>query len=223
MTSAPPAPPLGQTARVSARRAQTRERLLAAALTVFAARGVNGASVEEICEAAGYTRGAFYSNFPDKDALVLALIEAGATAHYTAAERALASLVDADRGASREEQVLRVVGEFDALLQQTDVGRPGRESVLVQQELMLHAARVPALREPYRAFVRASSRQLSALVADALTRAGLEFVVPLDEAIELLSAAHDHARLAGLFLDDGPGPTLRTMVLAITRPVATRP
>ena len=48
---------------------------MAAAISVFAARGIIGASVEEICEAAGFTRGAFYSNFADKDALFLALVQ----------------------------------------------------------------------------------------------------------------------------------------------------
>ncbi|GAA4029966.1 TetR/AcrR family transcriptional regulator [Allokutzneria multivorans] len=51
-------------------RAQTRERLLAAAAELFAERGVNGASVEQIAERAGYTRGAFYGNFEDKHQLV---------------------------------------------------------------------------------------------------------------------------------------------------------
>ncbi|MDN5804236.1 MAG: TetR/AcrR family transcriptional regulator, partial [Microlunatus sp.] len=58
---------------ITARRAQTRERLMAAARTVFADRGVEGASVEEICEAAGFSRGAFYSNFGDRSDLVLAM------------------------------------------------------------------------------------------------------------------------------------------------------
>jgi AcrR family transcriptional regulator len=56
-------------------RAQTRERLLAAASELFVERGVNGASVEQIAERAGYSRGAFYSNFEDKAELVLALLE----------------------------------------------------------------------------------------------------------------------------------------------------
>ena len=47
----------GTPTRVSPRRANTRERLITAAMHVFAERGVNGASVEEICEAAGFTRG----------------------------------------------------------------------------------------------------------------------------------------------------------------------
>jgi AcrR family transcriptional regulator len=54
---------------------QTRERLLAAATELFTERGVNGASVEVIAERAGYSRGAFYSNYADKHELVLALLE----------------------------------------------------------------------------------------------------------------------------------------------------
>nr|BFE99482.1 hypothetical protein GCM10020241_11580 [Streptoalloteichus tenebrarius] len=55
-------------------REQTRERLLTAAAELFAERGVNGTSVEQIAERAGYTRGAFYGNFEDKHHLVLELL-----------------------------------------------------------------------------------------------------------------------------------------------------
>src|SRR4029079_385718 len=81
--------------RVTARRAQTRDRLMAAAISIFAARGIIGASVEEICEAAGFTRGAFYSNFADKDALVLALLQADIAGQYAAAEQAISAMKSA--------------------------------------------------------------------------------------------------------------------------------
>ncbi|MFJ6788131.1 TetR/AcrR family transcriptional regulator [Streptomyces angustmyceticus] len=55
-------------------RQQTRGRLLAAAAELFTERGVNGTSVEQIAERAGYTRGAFYGNFEDKNALVAELL-----------------------------------------------------------------------------------------------------------------------------------------------------
>jgi AcrR family transcriptional regulator len=55
-------------------REQTRERLLAAAAGLFAERGVNGTSVEQIAERAGFTRGAFYGNFEGKHELVVALL-----------------------------------------------------------------------------------------------------------------------------------------------------
>ncbi|WP_181775193.1 TetR/AcrR family transcriptional regulator [Amycolatopsis pittospori] len=55
-------------------REQTRQRLLTAAAELFAERGVNGTSVEQIAERAGFTRGAFYGNFDGKHELVVELL-----------------------------------------------------------------------------------------------------------------------------------------------------
>ncbi|MFB9629198.1 TetR/AcrR family transcriptional regulator [Nonomuraea helvata] len=56
-------------------RQETRTRLLASAAELFAERGVNGASIEQIAEHAGYSRGAFYGNFADKHELVVELLK----------------------------------------------------------------------------------------------------------------------------------------------------
>jgi AcrR family transcriptional regulator len=55
------------------RRQHTRDVLLDAAEDVFARRGFEGAALEEIAEAAGYTRGAIYKNFGSKEELFLAV------------------------------------------------------------------------------------------------------------------------------------------------------
>ena len=55
-------------------REQTTQRLLDAALKLIAKKGLDAASVENIAAAAGYTRGAFYSNFGTKDDLFIALL-----------------------------------------------------------------------------------------------------------------------------------------------------
>jgi len=55
-------------------REQTRERLLEASHAVFVQKGFTLASVEDIAAAAGYTRGAFYSNFGDKTELFFELL-----------------------------------------------------------------------------------------------------------------------------------------------------
>src|SRR5467141_1701585 len=57
------------------RRQRTRDLLLDAAKDVFARRGFHGASLEEIAETAGFTRGAIYKNFTDKEELFLAVWE----------------------------------------------------------------------------------------------------------------------------------------------------
>jgi len=56
------------------RREQTRTYLLEAAAVIFAARGFHEASLDEIAEAAGFTKGAIYSNFGNKEDLFLALV-----------------------------------------------------------------------------------------------------------------------------------------------------
>lgn len=56
-------------------RQETRARLLDSAAELFAEQGVNGASVEQIAERAGYSRGAFYGNFADKHELAVELLK----------------------------------------------------------------------------------------------------------------------------------------------------
>ncbi|MCE3265635.1 MAG: TetR family transcriptional regulator [Solirubrobacterales bacterium] len=56
------------------KQAETREQLLEAAERVFLRRGLEGSSVEEISAEAGFTRGAFYSNFESKDQLFVELL-----------------------------------------------------------------------------------------------------------------------------------------------------
>ena len=56
-------------------RDDTREKLYEAAARVFEEQGIGGASIEAIAAAAGFTRGAFYSNFRSKDELIIAMLE----------------------------------------------------------------------------------------------------------------------------------------------------
>ena len=57
------------------RRRQTRDHLLDAAARVLAERGFSGASLDEVAAVAGFTKGAVYSNFKNKEDLFLALFE----------------------------------------------------------------------------------------------------------------------------------------------------
>ena len=82
------------TAPMSTKRAQTQDRLMDAATALFAEKGVLAASVEEICERAGFTRGAFYSNFESKDELLLAVVQRKREAILKAATDAIDSIPD---------------------------------------------------------------------------------------------------------------------------------
>ena len=56
-------------------RGEVRDRILDAASKVFAAEGFAGATIDAIGQAAGFTKGAVYSNFGSKDELFLALLD----------------------------------------------------------------------------------------------------------------------------------------------------
>lgn len=58
-------------------REQTRRQLLAAAARAFAQKGLAGASLEEIAELAGYTTGALYYHFSNKEQLFVELLRTG--------------------------------------------------------------------------------------------------------------------------------------------------
>lgn len=125
--------------------------MLAAARDVFAERGFAGASTDQVAAAAGFTKGAVYSNFGSKDELFLALMEAEVAARVEAVERALAVTTDLP-GA------LAVVG--------AQLSRRDAAWQLLYLEFWQRAVRDPAART---AFV-ASRRELRARVAEVVER-----------------------------------------------------
>src|ERR1700733_14004696 len=60
---------------ITKRRPITVSALLDAAMELFAEQGFGATSIPDICARAGLTKGAFYSNFANKDALFLALLD----------------------------------------------------------------------------------------------------------------------------------------------------
>src|SRR5512134_93741 len=124
------------------RREATRERVLDAARDVFAERGVFGGTVEEICARAGFTRGAFYSNFADKDEVLRALIAREhdrLLAHLDAHMGLLEWPASPGAGSDPRGMLAEVA---DRLLRSVPADR---QFSLIQDELEIHAVRDPAL------------------------------------------------------------------------------
>src|ERR1700681_358204 len=57
------------------KQAHTRACLMRSAARVFARRGLQQASIDEVAEDAGFTKGAFYANFKSKEELLLAMLD----------------------------------------------------------------------------------------------------------------------------------------------------
>jgi AcrR family transcriptional regulator len=91
-------------------RDDTREKLFEAAARVFEEHGIGGASIETIAAAAGFSRGAFYSNFKSKDELIIAMLEdhvEQSTRRYLdllTRHRNLADFIDAMKAMDRSQQ-----------------------------------------------------------------------------------------------------------------------
>lgn len=106
-------------------REQTRTRILDAAEELFAQRGYSAASLDEIAETAGYSKGAVYSNFTGKDELFLALMQ------RRAEREAEAATAGADRpGAPAVEASGWALATLDFFL--SAVRKPGLREALAQ-------------------------------------------------------------------------------------------
>jgi len=117
------------------RRAQTRTALLAAAAELFATRGVDGASIDAIAEAAGRTSGAIYDHFGGKEGLLFVLLEGWVddVSAVIVAELATATTVDEQMAALWRNVTSPVAGDGNW--------------IALEHELWTYAARNEAARE----------------------------------------------------------------------------
>jgi AcrR family transcriptional regulator len=78
---------------------RTRGALLRAASRLFCRRGLEGTSIDEIADAAGYTKGAFYANFKSKEELFLVMLDKKFAQELERLDRTLAGTDDPDQEA----------------------------------------------------------------------------------------------------------------------------
>lgn len=167
------------------RRAATRERLLDAARVVLAEEGIQGASVEHICDQAGFTRGAFYSNFSSKEELLLALCERESEDMFeklrTAADPSAFAGLDVG-------EAVGVVFERFLMLQP-----PDREWFLVQGEFELRSVRDDPVGREFRAAWTGVKSEFQNLMVRILETLGLRLTIDPHDALVMLMGTYDMA------------------------------
>jgi AcrR family transcriptional regulator len=161
------------------KQARTRAGLLATAAKVFARRGYNGASVEEIAEEAGYSHGAVYSNFDGKADLFLAVLE-----EYMAerARELAATQAELSEDAPIE---LRARALADQWMRRF---AKDRESFLLHMEFVAHAGRNPKLAERFGTRSAALREAIATYIAHYQQLEGIEAALPPDELALVLRA-----------------------------------
>jgi AcrR family transcriptional regulator len=159
--------------------ARTRARLIDAAAKVFARRGYQAASVEEIAEEAGYSHGAVYSNFDGKADLFLAVFE-----NYMAERvRELAETQAALPEDAPLEARARALAD-----QWMDRLERDRESVALHMEFIAHADRDPELARRFGSRSMAMREAVARYISRYQREAGLEPAMPVDDLALVLRA-----------------------------------
>lgn len=207
---------------ISARRQETQERLMDAAFEVCVELGLGGASVETICAAAGFTRGAFYSNFSSKEELFFALLAREyrrRTEHLAGRGVQLDEELRSSAGGLGRAEAARLIREFFV------VGELDPNWVVVEQEFLLLALRDPTLAPEYLRYQAEFATDLAGVVTQIVSVAGRSFVVPAAEALALLSSIYERElRLSVLAgreaVDTGDlGERVADVLFALTEPV----
>jgi TetR/AcrR family transcriptional repressor of nem operon len=138
---------------------ETREALVAAGLAEFAERGLDAPSLDSICARAGFTRGAFYVHFRNRDEFLEAVMEQvfGAL---------LDTLIATGDGAS---DVAETIGRFAAAAEAMAGARKGESLPALTMDIhrVLDAcARSPLLRRRFVTLMADSSERVAAAVAN---------------------------------------------------------
>ena len=161
---------------------RNRGLVLDAAWRIFLARGYHGATVEQIADDAGFSRGVVYSRFGTKADLLLALMERRMT-ERAAQTAALAGGLSGEDGA-----VTLMAGAADR-------DRDDPEWGLLLIEFRVHAARDRELAKRYAAAHQRTVEQIAAALGGIYERAGQAPPWPAGQLAELMMALSSGAQL----------------------------
>ena len=141
-------------------RDDTCEKLFEAAARVFEEQGIGSASIEAIAAAAGFTRGAFYSNFKSKDELIIAMLED----HVEQSIRRNLDLLEKHKDPDDFIEALRSMDRS----RQDALGR----SPLLHMEMILYVARAEQRRPELAKRLRARRKLVAEIVETTMRNRG---------------------------------------------------
>jgi AcrR family transcriptional regulator len=192
-------------------KANTRERLLAAARSAFASSGFHGASVEDIASRAGFSTGALYSNFDGKEDLFLVLMEREIDEH----SREIAKAV-----AERSSVAERATGGADRWM--TMIEREP-ELLLLFMEFWAYGVRDADVRPKVAARFAQVRRLLTRLIEDGVREFDLQLALPAEQLAVAVDALADGIARQKLADPSAVPDDLMGRVLALLFSAAMRP
>jgi AcrR family transcriptional regulator len=188
-------------------RDDTREKLFEAAARVFEEQGIGGASIEAIAAAAGFTRGAFYSNFKSKDELIIAMLEdhveqsIGRIRDLLEKHKNLADFIDALKTMDRS--------------QQDPLGR----SPLLHMEMILFVARAEKRRPELAKRLRARRKLIADIVETTAKNSNRNTLLNPNWVGAVVLAMEDGFRLHRLIDPETPADSFLRAIADLQRAV----
>ncbi len=162
-----------------------RTRLLQAALRLIRAKGYSATSVDELCAAAGVTKGAFFHHFDSKEALAVA-----AAGHWSETTGALFASAPYHQHSDPLDRVLGYINFRAALLKGPVEAFTCLVGTMVQETFATH----PAIRAACDASISDHAQKLEADIAAALELYGIAGISAQSLAL------HTQAVLQGAFI-----------------------
>jgi AcrR family transcriptional regulator len=189
-------------------KAESREALIRAGMELFAAEGLDAPSLDAICERAGYTRGAFYGHFVDRDAFLVAVMD-----------RVGVGFLDGVlAGADGAPDLVGAAGRFLAAVARGDYPLMRRRGGIRPHQLLDACARSRPLRTRYRALLEDAIGRLTAIVGQGQAGALVRRDTDARELARLLLAVVLGAQtMMDLDVDLDPART-GALILQLARP-----
>ncbi|MBV8959153.1 MAG: TetR/AcrR family transcriptional regulator [Actinobacteria bacterium] len=175
------------------RRQLTRDALIDAAAHVFTQRGFHAASLDEIAETAGFTRGAIYKNFADKEELFFAVFDRSTEVNLAA----FADRMDSSEGSELDAGAVADIWEA--------VRGRDRDNYVLELEFRLYALRNPEVQDRYASHMRTMRGLIVRFIEERTEEAGITLAVPVEEVAVIVESASE-GFLASAYLDPELGP-----------------
>lgn len=215
----------------SEKRAHTQELLLAAGRELVVDKGIGAVSVGDVCTRAGFTRGAFYSNFTDMDHFIHRLVENEWEAMTAFVDAAVSAGPQGGSGVDRTPRAdadLRAGADPRALVDLAgrlmEVVPVSREFYFLQSEFMAYLVRDPERRSTLGDGYEVFKRRLGTVLETELAAVGRECVLSVTDTTELFLADVERSMRLGLIHDDSTlaayvDRTLAVILLRLSQPL----
>jgi AcrR family transcriptional regulator len=185
------------------RQAHTRSCLMASAAKIFARRGLQHASIDEVAQDAGFTKGAFYANFRSKEELFLAMLDERFAQRLGEMEAVMAT------DATPVEQARAAGADFMRAI------AADREWERLFLEFAAYAARNEDFREELITRYRTLRERIAELLRQRIERLPLESPVPAEQIALMTFAMSNGVALEKLLEPDAVPDDLLGQILAI--------